>query len=446
MKIFNSMNNRKETFESIVPNKISMYVCGPTVYNYIHIGNSRPMIVFDTFRRLFEYLGYEVTLISNFTDVDDKIIAKSKELNIPEMDIVEKYIAAYENDRISLNSITPEYQPRVTDYIEKIINFIETLVDKGFAYEVDGDVYFRVSKIDNYGNLSNFDKDNLQVGARIKENLKKENPLDFTLWKKTNDGINWPSKFSQGRPGWHTECIVIISDIFNSQMIDIHGGGMDLKFPHHENEIAQSEACYNHSIAKYWVHNGFINIDNEKMSKSLGNVKWTKDVVREIGSNAFRLAMLSTHYRSPLNFGIDLIDYSKKELIKIENVLKKANLELQINNINDKFFDIKNNTFMIKFISFLEDDLNTSNAITVILDTVKLLNFDIRAQEKNYITIAQSFSVLIKMLDILGISIYLKEFTTEDINMYNNWLSAKENKDYDKADLIRKRLLEIGIL
>ena len=272
VKIYNSLTNKIEVFEPIHKNKVNMYVCGPTVYNYVHIGNMRPVVVFDTFRKFLTYIGYDVKYVSNYTDVDDKIIKRAQELNKPESEITEFYIKAFEDDLHNINALKPDVTPRVTEYMSQIIAFIDQLVKTDYAYDIDGDVYFRVEKIKDYGKLSNTKIEDLLVGARIDENSKKESPLDFTLWKKTNVGINWDSPWSKGRPGWHTECVVMINSIFPGGLIDIHGGGFDLKFPHHENEIAQSEAYNKCSLANYWMHNGFININNEKMSKSLGNV------------------------------------------------------------------------------------------------------------------------------------------------------------------------------
>ncbi|MDF9866560.1 cysteinyl-tRNA synthetase [Bacilli bacterium PM5-3] len=443
MKLYNSMTNKKEDFVPIKPNEVSIYICGPTVYNYIHIGNARPMVVFDTLRRLFEYLGYKVMFMSNYTDVDDKIINAAKELGKTEGEVAAKFIEAYENDRKSLNTIMPEYRPRVTEYMDEIIDFIDKLIEKGYAYEVNGDVYFRIDKLDDYGKLSNFDKENLQVGARIEENKDKENPLDFTLWKKTDEGINWKTKYSTGRPGWHTECVVMISTINNGEMIDIHGGGMDLKFPHHENEIAQANGCFNHNIANYWIHNGFINVDDEKMSKSLGNVKWTKDVVAKIGPNVFRLAMMSTHYRAPLNFSEELIESTKKELEKIEQALKQANLQISLGGIQeDGYVD----DLMKEYTMYMEDDLNTPNALKVVFDTVKKINQTVRSKEINLKELAQLKNSLEKMLEILGVFIELRKITSEDISIYEKWMDAKANKDFTSADEYRNRLIELGIL
>jgi cysteinyl-tRNA synthetase len=438
------MTNKKEEFKSIKPNEVSMYICGPTVYNYIHIGNARPMIVFDTLRRLFEYIGYKVTFISNYTDVDDKIINAAKELGVSELDVANKFIKAYEDDRKNLNTIMPDYRPKATEYIPQMIDFISKLIEKDYAYVVDGDVYFRVKKDKDYGKLSNLNLDDLRVGARIEENDLKEDPLDFTLWKKTDEGISWPSPWNDhGRPGWHTECVVMIASINDNQMIDIHGGGMDLKFPHHENEIAQAEGCFNHSIANYWMHNGFINVDDEKMSKSLGNVKWAKDVVAQIGANVFRLAMLSTHYRAPLNFSEELIETTTKEVDKITAALKQAHLQITLANYHS---GKKNDILIKKYLDALEDDLNTSLAISVVFDTVKEINQLLRVKEIDLEALAQDFNALIDMLHILGIYIELHDFNKDDIALYNDWMNAKNNKDFNKADELRTKLIELDIL
>ncbi|MDR3214801.1 MAG: cysteine--tRNA ligase [Bacilli bacterium] len=443
MKIFNSMTNKKEEFVSIKPNEVTIYICGPTVYNYIHIGNARPMVVFDTLRRVFEYIGYKVTFISNYTDVDDKIINAAKQLGVSELEVANKFIKAYEDDRRNLNTIMPDYRPRVTEYMDEIIAFIGKLIEKGFAYEVDGDVYFRINKLEKYGRLSNLNIDDLQVGARIEENKAKENALDFTLWKRTDDGINWDSPFSKGRPGWHTECVVMIASINHDQMIDIHGGGMDLKFPHHENEIAQAEGCFHHAIANYWMHNGFINVDDEKMSKSLGNVKWAKDVVAQIGANVFRLAMLSTHYRAPLNFSEDLITSTTNEIDKITRVLKQAHLQLALTNYQSRTL---NEEVMKEYLVAMEDDLNTSNAIKVIFEVVKSLNQKLRLKDQDINIIGRNYYALLDMLHMLGIYIELPDITDADLALYHEWLKAKELKDFNKADELRNKLEMLNIL
>lgn len=401
MKIFNTLTNKKEEFKPLREGEVSIYVCGPTVYNYVHIGNTRPMIVFDVLRRTFEYLGYKVTFVSNFTDVDDKIIKAAKAEGITEKELTDKYIAAYEDVRRNLNLLFPTYAPRVTNTMDAIIKFIDNLVKSGYAYEVDGDVYFRVSKIDEYGQLSGIKIEDLVAGAseRIDENDKKEESTDFALWKKTDEGIRFDSPWSKGRPGWHTECVVMINDIFEGGKIDIHGGGQDLKFPHHENEIAQSMACHHHPIAHTWMHNQMINIDNQKMSKSLGNVIWAKDMVAELGCNVVKWFMLSSHYRNPLNLTEEVLNSVKKEVAKVDNVIKSVSLYLQVNHIANENY---NKAAVDGMVGALEDDLNTSLALTKILDQVKKLNLAFRQKEKNDKAIAIEYQTLLKMTAVIG--------------------------------------------
>ena len=302
IKLYNSLSNKIEVFKPIKENEVSMYVCGPTVYNYMHIGNARPVIFFDTVKRFFEYVGYNVKMVSNFTDIDDKIIKKAKEENTTEEVISEKYIKACLDDYEKLGCENDVIHPRVTQNIPNIIEFIDQLVKTNHAYQTGDDVYFSVRSIPNYGILSNQRLDELESGSRIDINNNKKDPADFTLWKKTNDdGKKWDSPFGLGRPGWHTECVVMIKDIFGG-MIDIHGGGNDLKFPHHENEIAQSMALYNNAIANYWIHNARIDLSGEKMSKSLGNVVWLKDIVNMYPPQAYRLFVLNNHYRQTINY------------------------------------------------------------------------------------------------------------------------------------------------
>ena len=373
MKLFNSLTNQKEEFVPIKKGEVSIYVCGPTVYNYVHIGNTRPMIVFDILRRTFEYLGYKVTFVSNFTDVDDKIIKAAKEEGVSEKELTDKYIKAYEDVRRGLNLLFPTYAPRVTETMQPIIDFIAGLVEQGYAYEVDGDVYFRVTKIHEYGMLSGIKIEDLIAGAseRVDDNDKKESSTDFALWKKTDEGIQFDSPWSKGRPGWHTECVVMINDIFENGRIDIHGGGQDLKFPHHENEIAQSMACHHHPIAHIWMHNQMININNQKMSKSLGNVLWAKDLLEQLGCNVYKWLMLSTHYRNPLNFTDEVLNNVKKEVEKVENIIKQVSLYLQIQHIDHKDY-YKN--IVDQMVEALSDDLNTSLALSQILGHIKELS------------------------------------------------------------------------
>lgn len=445
MKLFNTLTNKKEDFKPIREGEVSIYVCGPTVYNYVHIGNTRPMIVFDVLRRTFEYLGYKVTFVSNFTDVDDKIIKAAKAEGVSEKELTDKYIKAYEDVRRDLNLLFPTYAPRVTNTMDAIIAFIDSLVKDGYAYEVDGDVYFRVSKIKEYGQLSGIKIEDLVAGAseRVDENDKKEESTDFALWKKTDEGIQFDSPWSKGRPGWHTECVVMINDIFDEGKIDIHGGGQDLKFPHHENEIAQSMACHQHPIAHTWMHNQMINIDNQKMSKSLGNVIWAKDMVKELGCNVFKWFMLSSHYRNPLNLTEEVLNNVKKEVMKVDNVIKTVSLHLQVNKVVASTYDKETVDVMV---NALEDDLNTSLALTKILDQVKKLNQAFRQKEKDNHTIAKDYQTLLQMCATLGFVYNPHQLTDEELETYQKWLDAKAVKDFETADNLRGELIAKGII
>lgn len=447
MRLFNTLTNKKEEFKPIEEGKVSIYICGPTVYNHAHIGNTRPMIVFDVLRRTFEYLGNDVTFVSNYTDVDDKIIKAAKAEDITEKELTDKYIKAYEDVRAGLNIEDPTYKPRVTETMTEIIDFIQALIDKGYAYEVDGDVYFRVTKVKDYGMLSGIKVEDLIAGASDRtlsvDDKKKESTTDFALWKKTDEGIQFDTPWSKGRPGWHTECVVMINKLFKDGKIDIHGGGQDLKFPHHENEIAQSMAYNGHPIANYWMHNQMINIDGEKMSKSLGNVLWAKDLIVEFGCNVFKWLMLSTHYRNPLNLTDDVIAGVRKEVSKVENATKNASLYLQVNHV--PAHDYKKET-VDAMVNALEDDLNTSLALTQILDQVKVLNQVMRVREKDNDVIATEYATLVKMGDVLGFLFEGTKLSEEDIALYEEWNAYKKEKNFDEADHVRKELTERGIL
>lgn len=447
MRLFNTLTNKKEEFKPIEEGKVSIYICGPTVYNHAHIGNTRPMIVFDVLRRTFEYLGNDVTFVSNYTDVDDKIIKAAKEEGITEKELTDKYIKAYEDVRAGLNIEDPTYKPRVTETMPEIIDFIQALIDKGYAYEVDGDVYFRVTKVKEYGMLSGIKVEDLIAGASDRtlsvDDKKKESTTDFALWKKTDEGIQFDTPWSKGRPGWHTECVVMINKLFKDGKIDIHGGGQDLKFPHHENEIAQSMAYNGHPIANYWMHNQMINIDGEKMSKSLGNVLWAKDLIVEFGCNVFKWLMLSTHYRNPLNMTEKVIVGVRKEVSKVENATKNASLYLQVNHV--PAHDYKKET-VDAMVNALEDDLNTSLALTQILDQVKVLNQVMRVREKDNDVIATEYATLVKMGDVLGFLFEGTKLSEEDIALYEEWNAYKKEKNFDEADRVRKELTERGIL
>ena len=445
MKLFNSMNQTIEEFKPIHEHEVNMYVCGPTVYNYPHIGNARPIVVFDTLKRMFQALGYKVKMVSNYTDVDDKIIKVAKECGVSEKEITEKFIKAYNDDRLALHAMMPDAAPRVTETMDAIIAFIELLVKKGHAYEIDGDVYFRVNSVESYGKLSNQQIDDLMVGARIDENSKKENPLDFTLWKRTDEGIQWNSPWSVGRPGWHTECVVMINKEFHGEhTIDIHGGGMDLKFPHHENEIAQSIAAYETPIANYWIHNGMVNIDGEKMSKSLGNVIWAKDMIEKIGGNVLRWVFLSAHYRSPLNINEEAIETAKKELQKVQTSLKQAYVKLALADV--EITDEAEDTLLTPFMDAMQDDMNTPNAFAALFETVKVLNQTIRQREVDLTFLQRIVKTVETMLDVLGIENNRLILSDEDKELHHKWKAAVKEKDFATADDYRARLIEKGIL
>ena len=397
MKLYNSKTNQIETFKPIKPNEVSMYVCGPTVYGEAHIGNARPIIVFDTLRRLFLALGYKVDFVSNYTDVDDKIIQKAINEAVDETVITKRYIEAYEAVRNSLNALPIEHNPKVTENIEGIVAFIQDLVNQGYAYDVNGNVYFRVEKANEYGEISKQRIEDLLVGARIEAESEKENPLDFTLWKKTDQGIQWDSPWGKGRPGWHTECVVMIHEHFH-HMIDIHGGGMDLKFPHHENEEAQSRACLHHGLANVWMHNGMLNIDGEKMSKSLGNVMLAKDVIAQLGSAVVRWMMMSVDYRSPLNITDDVVETAKTEVNKALSALRQVEIKVQLSDLEIK--DMDHTAFYDAFLEAMQDDLNTPNAMMRIFDVVKAININLRARELKDEIFAQ-YHDLKAMLDVL---------------------------------------------
>jgi len=443
MKIFNSYTNKLDDFKSIHPNKINMYVCGPTVYNYIHIGNARPVVFFDTVRRFFEKLGYEVKYASNFTDVDDKIIQKAIEENSSELIVSKKYIEAFLKDLSSLNCKTDYLQPKVTEYMSFIIKFIQDLIDKDYAYNVDGDVYFRVDRIKDYGILSNRNIDDLISGSRVDINLKKESPLDFTLWKKTDVGINFDSSFSKGRPGWHTECVAMIDDIFHEQ-IDIHGGGIDLQFPHHENEIAQSKALHNHSLAKYWVHNGRLSFKNEKMSKSLGNVVLVKDVEEKM---PLRYFLLSTHYRSPLNYDEESFAMYVKEWQKLETAVKQLFFKLDLaKELNDNV-SIKNEEVLLEINTFneaMKDDFNTANAITSMQSLTKTINQSLR-KKSDYNHLNELFNAIVYMMDVLGLKVDLRAMNDDDRQLYVKWQEARSSKNFALADELREEMSKRGI-
>jgi cysteinyl-tRNA synthetase len=440
MRLYNSYTGRVEPFKSIKENEVSMYVCGPTVYNHAHIGNARPIVVFDTLKNILEACGYRVHFVSNYTDVDDKIIQRAIETHQSEEEVTSTYIESYEHVREALNAQKP-YTIKVTDTMDKIIEYIETMVQEDVAYVNEQDVYFSVSSIQDYGQLSNQKIEDLLSGARIEKNEKKQNPLDFTLWKATDQGIKWKSSFGEGRPGWHTECVVMILDHFKGK-IDIHGGGMDLKFPHHENEIAQCLGTHHHHLANYWIHNGMLNIDGEKMSKSLGNVIWAKDYIQELGGNVVRWLLMLAHYRAPLNISEMTITQAKSEVEKIMTVLKQARLNL---------LDLERPTAELTplYTSFLEacmDDMNINLAMSIVLEEVKQLNQLLRQRDLNISDVVNHDHTLRTMMSILGIACPFPHLSTEEVELVKAWHNAKAHKDFEKADGFRNQLIERGVL
>ncbi len=450
MKIYNSLNNRLEEFVPINKNKVGIYVCGPTVYNYIHFGNSRPVIVFDTLARHFINQGYEVEFVQNFTDIDDKIIKKSVEEKLSFDEISSKYINAFMEDISKLNILETVKRPRVSEYIPQIINMIETLIKNGYAYISNGDVLFRVNKYSEYGKLSNQRLDDLTVGVRIDKNDDKENPLDFVLWKKKKENEPyWESPFSQGRPGWHIECSVMSREFLGDDF-DIHAGGIDLLFPHHENERAQSVCFCNEKskFVKYWMHNGFLEINGEKMSKSLGNFITLREVLSNYSGDVVRFFMLSTHYRKPINYSNENLEISKKTLDSIiETIERYKGLQGGTNNSNSEIIK-EIELFEKEFNDALNDDLNTPLAISCIHDLIKKTNIQLNIS--NFKEIEQVVNILEKyIINVLGIKMEknindeLSEKLIELLNIIRD--EARANKNYVLSDMIRDELLKLGI-
>lgn len=444
IRIYNTKTLQIEEFKPIHEGHVDMYVCGPTVYNYAHIGNARPMVVFDVLKRLLEAEGYTVTYVSNFTDVDDKIINKAIEEGTTEAVIAQRYIDAYQKVRRSLNTELPDITPRVTETMDDIIAFIQELVNDGAAYvSTNGDVYFSVDADHRYGEISHQRLNELEAGARIDVNEGKRNPYDFALWKKTTKGIQWDSPWGKGRPGWHTECVVMINKNLGP-LIDIHGGGMDLRFPHHENEAAQQECSHHNSLANYWVHNAMININGQKMSKSLGNTLWAQDVVDRLGTNLTRWLMSSVHYRKELNFSDETVETARKELDKVMNPMRSIDVKAALNGVT--LSDGYDEAAYRSFLDQLDDDLNTPNAYTVIFEQAKKLNQMLRVREPDWNQAALTRNAIEKMLNILGIVVEKPEVSDEDRALYARWNEARANKDFTAADECRKALAEKGLL
>jgi cysteinyl-tRNA synthetase len=450
--LYNTLTRQKETFEPIEPGKVKMYVCGPTVYNYIHIGNARPAIVYDVVRRYFEYQGYEVIYVSNFTDVDDKLINRSKELNESVETIAERYINAFYEDTGALNVRRATANPRVMNHMDDIIQFIQDLVDEGYAYVSGGDVYYRTRKFEDYGKLSHQSLNDLKVGARIEQGEQKEDALDFTLWKAAKEGeISWDSPFGKGRPGWHIECSVMAYKELGATM-DIHAGGTDLQFPHHENEIAQSEAHNHATFANYWMHNGFINIDNEKMSKSLGNFVLVHDIIKEIDPDVLRFFMISVHYRSPINYNMELVNAAKNGLERIRNsykaIIERAEIATDVTDQNDYIAEINN--ILAQFEAVMNDDFNTANAITAWFELTKLANKFVLENTTSLAVLERFKEVYHIFSDVLGVPLVGQEaevLLDEDIEaLIEERNEARKNKDFARADEIRDSLKEQNIV
>lgn len=440
LKIYNSLSNQIEEFVPIHEGKVNMYVCGPTVYNHIHIGNARPVVFYDMMKNYLEYLGYEVHYASNITDVDDKIINQAIEENKTEKEIANYYEKCYFEAVEKLGSQKPEFIPHATEYIDEMISFIEKLIDEGYAYEVDGDVFFRVKKISNYGCLSNQVSDDLEQGARISVNEKKENPLDFSLWKKTVVGIKWNSPFGEGRPGWHTECVVMNHKLFGSQ-IDIHGGGMDLKFPHHENEIAQNEALYHNSLAKYWMHVGRLEFEGQKMSKSLHNVIYVKDLENNKAGMIMRMVLIFTPYRNNFSYSQEIFEQYEKVFEKWQRAYKQALYEIQLAKIEQNSLNLE---AMKEFEEYMNQDFNVQNVMMLLERLTKELNIYIRS--KNIEMTSRIWNTMHKILHILGINLFVDPMKEEQLNVYSLWNEARKNKDFEAADAYRVQLVNWGIL
>lgn len=449
MKIFNTMTGIKEDFIPLKENRVSMYVCGPTVYNYIHIGNARSFIVFDMVRRYFEYKGYNVTFVQNFTDIDDKIIKKANEEGVSVFEISNRFIEEYFKDADALGIKRATIYPRATQVIDDIISFISDLVAKGYAYESGDGVYFSVDKFDDYGKLSKKNVDDLISGARVDVNEEKKNPLDFALWKLAKPGEPyWDSPWGKGRPGWHIECSVMSSKYLGTTF-DIHGGGPDLVFPHHENEIAQSEARNGVKFVNYWMHAGYLNINNQKMSKSLGNFFTVREILGKYDPMTVRFFMLSSHYRNPINFSFELLDQAEASLERIKNsIFKLRELKGQA---REDILDNEVRQVIIKekqgFISSMDDDFNTAEAIAHIFNIVSTANTKVN-ENSGLAVIDLSLDVITELLGVLGISLDIKnELLDEEIEKLIKYRQeARLRKDYKTADSIRDELKEKGII
>lgn len=452
MKVYNTLTRKKEEFIPITQGEVKMYVCGPTVYNFFHIGNGRTFIVFDTIRRYFEYRGYKVKFVQNFTDVDDKLIKKANEENITLRQIGDKYISEYYKDADGLNIKRATVNPRATEYIDEIIKFVEELIQKGFAYEVDGDVYFSTKNFTTYGKLSGQNLDDLQAGARISVDERKKDSMDFAIWKAKKEGEpGWKCPWGEGRPGWHIECSCMAKNILGDT-IDIHAGGSDLVFPHHENEIAQSEALTGKTFANYWMHSAFVNINNEKMSKSLNNFFTAREILERYDADVIRFLMLSGHYRVQLNFSEDLLESAKASVERLynavsnlENLLEESCVE-EINDKEEKYI-ASLDVYRKRYIDKMDDDFNTADAISVLFDLVKDINTNISIDSSKK-AIQGALDIIRELGDPLGI---LQKSTKGSIEeeiekLIEDRQQARKNRDFALADKIRDDLKDIGIV
>lgn len=446
VKLFDSRSGEKKVFKPIKENEVSMYYCGPTVYNYPHVGNMRTVVVFDVLSRFFKEIGYNVKCVRNYTDIDDKIIAKAEKENKTEIEVSSFYIDSYNKTCHDLNIMDLYKTPKVSDYMDQIIDFIDQLIKKGYAYKSGDDVFLSVNLDSEYGTLSKMKLNELDNGSRVSKNTNKKNESDFVLWKKTDDnGIKFDANFGKGRPGWHTECVVMINSIFKNHLIDIHGGGFDLKFPHHENELAQSKLLYNSDLANYWMHVGFINVNNEKMSKSLGNDLSAKDIIAKYSGNALRMFFINSHYRAPLNYTDENMEQAVIKVNKYLDLVNKLNFRFQLNNLKIKT-DLIEKELYDSFLNYLSDDLNISNALTVLDELVKKINQSIRSNNVNAELESSLYNTLIKFIDILGFQYQIKKINKADIALYQKYINAKNNKDFALSDTLRKELVEKGII
>ncbi|HET7657431.1 MAG TPA: cysteine--tRNA ligase [Bacillales bacterium] len=447
LRVYNTLTQQKETFRTLEEGKVKMYFCGPTVYNYIHIGNARPPIVFDTVRRYLEFRGYDVQFVSNFTDVDDKIIRAAQELGEDVLSLANRFIEAYHGDVQALGVKKADRNPRVTETMDEIIEFIEALVDKGYAYSSGGDVYFRTRKFKGYGQLSHQSVDELRSGARIEIGENKEDPLDFTLWKAAKPGeISWKSPWGEGRPGWHIECSTMVKK-YLGDTIDIHAGGQDLIFPHHENEIAQSEALTDEPMARYWLHNGYININNEKMSKSLGNFILVHDLIKERDPQVIRFFMLSVQYRNPINFTGELLDSAAQGLERIRTAA--ANVTARLEKSVDLGEDTKEfESFRERFIEEMDDDFNTANAISVLFELAKQANVYLQGKNTSKKVLQNILDLFKEAESVLGVSFMEdKQVLDEEIeSLIQQREEARKERNFALSDEIRDQLKEMGVV